>query len=499
MGSTDRRSMAIWVAVAGLALLVHGLLISFLNDDAFISFRYARNFANGQGLVFNPGDRVEGYTNFLWTVLLGVGMRFGADPLPLSRGMGFLAALGTLVLTARLAWRLAPAGSPGRGMALLLLAASSPFAYWTFAGLEGPLFALLLIWITSLEIESDAADASRQRRLAIFSGGALALLAMTRPEGVPLFGLFALLRFVRTMTTSRHSWRHRDLPFALAFAALYVPYFAWRFQYYGYPFPNTYYVRHGQSFAQNLDLYRSGAQYALATLREAGGCLLLAPAILLAAPRGRFPGLGRISGVVAAWTAYLVLVGGDSKILFRFYAPILPLVFVLAERSVAALIVLFREQHAAGGSRWTGRRALVAFTILAVALVSTPSFFPPEKYHVDRTFFAMLAEGGQWLRENASPGASVACFAVGALPYYARLVTYDILGVTDAHIAHGALASGQMTGHGKMDMDYILSKSPTYILPVGNVDLRSRGYEYAPIDVTVDGDVLQLRVWKRAR
>jgi hypothetical protein len=491
--------MVIWIAVAGLVLLAHGLLVSFLNDDAFISYRYARNFANGQGLVFNPGERVEGYTNFLWTVMLGIGMRLGADPLPLSKIMGFLASLGTLIVTARLSWRLAPSGSPGRGIALLLLAASTPFAYWTFAGLEGPLFALLLILVTSFEIEADRADPSRQQRLALFSGGALALLAMTRPEGVPLFGLFLLLRVARTVSTAEFSWRNREGFFVLAFAAVYVPYFAWRFQYYGFLFPNTYYVRQGESLAQNLDLYRSGVQYLLGTLREGGGCLLLAPVLLLAAPRGRFPGLGRLAAVVTAWTFYLVLVGGDSKVLFRFYAPILPLVFVLTERSVAALLTTLRDHHGLTRSRAALRRATLAFAAVAVAIVMTPSFFPPEKYEVDRTFFAMLAEGGKWLHENASPGASVACFAVGALPYYAQLVTYDVLGVTDAHIAHGPLTAGQMTGHGKTDLDYILSKNPTYFLPMGNLDLRPFGYQYASIPVTVDGEPLQLRVWKRAR
>ena len=42
----------------------------FLCDDAFISFRYARNLLKGHGLVFNPGEYVEGYSNFLWTLEL---------------------------------------------------------------------------------------------------------------------------------------------------------------------------------------------------------------------------------------------------------------------------------------------------------------------------------------------------------------------------------------------------------------------------------------------
>src|SRR5580765_7051222 len=44
----------------------------FVQDDAFISFRYIRNFVEGNGLVFNIGERVEGYTNLLWVLLLSV-------------------------------------------------------------------------------------------------------------------------------------------------------------------------------------------------------------------------------------------------------------------------------------------------------------------------------------------------------------------------------------------------------------------------------------------
>ena len=50
--------------------LWHCLAINYVEDDSFISFRYAKNFVNGDGLVFNPGERVEGYTNFLWVMML---------------------------------------------------------------------------------------------------------------------------------------------------------------------------------------------------------------------------------------------------------------------------------------------------------------------------------------------------------------------------------------------------------------------------------------------
>jgi len=60
-----------------LLLLLLGLAFMawsnrFIQDDAFISFRYADNFVQGNGLVWNPGEKVEGYTNFLWTILISI-------------------------------------------------------------------------------------------------------------------------------------------------------------------------------------------------------------------------------------------------------------------------------------------------------------------------------------------------------------------------------------------------------------------------------------------
>ena len=72
---------------------------AFLGDDSFISFRYAKHLAEGQGLVWNPGDRVEGYTNFLWVLLMAAGLSVGIAPegapmaLGVASGLGLLAAI----------------------------------------------------------------------------------------------------------------------------------------------------------------------------------------------------------------------------------------------------------------------------------------------------------------------------------------------------------------------------------------------------------------------
>ncbi len=89
--------------ILGLALLLAVFLQVYLwphvTDDAYISFRYAYNLAVGNGLVFNPGEHVEGFSNPLWTLLLAGFFAASGFPLPdIARSLGLLSALGTLII-----------------------------------------------------------------------------------------------------------------------------------------------------------------------------------------------------------------------------------------------------------------------------------------------------------------------------------------------------------------------------------------------------------------
>jgi len=70
-----------WFLAAMTLLVIHGLTFGFVVDDAFISFRYAQNLLDGHGLVFNPGEQVEGYSNLLWILLTSFGMKLGLPAL----------------------------------------------------------------------------------------------------------------------------------------------------------------------------------------------------------------------------------------------------------------------------------------------------------------------------------------------------------------------------------------------------------------------------------
>jgi len=75
----DRRFR--WIFITSLlTLTIWAFSHCYPTDDAYISFRYAKHLVEGQGLVWNLGEKVEGYSNFLWLLMVAAGMRLGLHP-----------------------------------------------------------------------------------------------------------------------------------------------------------------------------------------------------------------------------------------------------------------------------------------------------------------------------------------------------------------------------------------------------------------------------------
>ncbi|NUQ49193.1 MAG: hypothetical protein HUU27_04645, partial [Phycisphaerae bacterium] len=111
VGVTDLQPRGAGWPVAALAvavILTYLLHVSWywpqINDDAFITFRYSRNLADGLGPYFNAGERVEGYTNFLLMVLMaGVIRLWGPDEvLFAAKAVGVAGGLAAIVAAAGL-------------------------------------------------------------------------------------------------------------------------------------------------------------------------------------------------------------------------------------------------------------------------------------------------------------------------------------------------------------------------------------------------------------
>ncbi len=429
---------ALFVVVVALALLVahawffRSIFAGNCPDDAYISFRYAENLAEGHGLVFNEGERVEGYSNFLWTLLLAANAPFVDDLTLPAQLWGLLFACGALVLVAVASAHLGVRGG-ALALGLALLAGSGYFAGWSISGLESGLFALLLIaaWYRySVEIESE------HERLP-YSAALFGLVTMARPEGVliaaGMIGVHLLL-FARAPVGARRRWA-----FPLVLLAVVVAYEAFRFAYYGPHWaPNSVRAKVGFSWNQ----IQRGSTYV--TTRFVYPYALLLASTVIAPRLWRRPAFVVGQMLFVGYLVFVILVGGDWS-RGRFFAPVLPLACAL---TVAVL-----------GSVRGWRLVLAAGYVVGCFIVTTPRG-EGRNWQLWTRGDAERVAIGRWLRDTAPGDAVVGVLAAGQIPYYSGLRTHDMLGLNDPYIANLDVSRmGRGTpGHEKIDPDYTLTR-----------------------------------------
>ncbi len=466
----DRASWA-WLGV-GLVLLLFALT-SFRGlrvDDAFISYRYARNAASGSGLVYNPGERVEGYSNFLWTILLAAGAKLGVAPEVSAPHLGRICLAFALLVAWRLAHRFpALARSGWGGVALLLVLTSPTLAYWSGAGLETPLFVLL--WTVS----RDRLAAAWEKRSAVASGAAavaLCLLALCRPDGILGVATALAVWGWCARRDERRRWLAATSGVALALAA----YAGWKLGYYGTLLPTTFYAKavfSGEGVALGLN---SALGFALAHPWLA--LLALAPwdrrrpransedggaqgsALPGAESARRLELLLAVDACVVA--AYAVAVGGDSLPYFRFFAVLVPGLAILAALPLARRAARSRASRLS----WQLAPALLALCSFAASLGGR-SF---ESALIANRVVEVGRIVGAHLRETLPTGSLVAVNAAGAIAYESGLPTLDMLGVVEPHIAGSHLPAepgGLHRGHERGDGAYVLAQRPAVVV-LGN-------------------------------
>jgi arabinofuranosyltransferase len=416
--------------------------LTWLCDDAFISFRYADHFARGDGLVFNVGERVEGYTNFLWTLVLGVGTRVGLAPEALSGLLSLGAFAGLLALLGRTSAALArDLGRPLPWLSLSLagVALHAHHRIWATSGLETSLFTLLVTAtvITAVEARTD------RGWLGVGILGALATL--TRPEGALIY---ALAWCSGTIGTGP---RVRRLLVAAAPGVLLVgPWVLWKLAFYGDLLPNTFYAKDAGD-AQ----WAKGATYVRLYL---GTYLALVPGLVVLAlwPLRRPAGEGwagsraplLLGAVTAAWLLHVCKVGGDFMFA-RFLIPVTPLWLLALDRGVAAL------------------PERVGLPVAAGLLVALGLSLPPEGL-LDDAGIDGVVEERNWYPENwrgeaarqgrvlrqvlAGTDARVVYYGTQAMLMYYGDVAYALeghVGLTDRELARSAPMPGTRIGHGK--------------------------------------------------
>ncbi len=412
-------------------------------DDAFITYRFAENLGAGHGPVFNPGERVEGYSNFLLVVLLAPFSRAGLDLLLVAKAIGFLSGLLAVVVLTTIARSLMPSGSPFVFLPALLLAGSASFALWTMAGIETTLFAVLILGGTAAYMSW--VDGAGGRRAAVVSGLCLTAACLTRPEG-PLFPLALGLDLLPRVRARRPELRE-TLIWGCAVLLPFLVFLGWRWSYYGALLPNTYYAKSWGGLTLMLRALRYGYEFLMVN----GGPLLV---MLVAAAIG-LGGARRVRPLLAILAANAVFVlrsGDDWMPMHRFFVPSVPILCLLAAEGV----------RLASERMGPARRAVTGALTVCLLVFA----YAEERYTSGNTRAHFRHEGefavAEYLKAHARPGDRVAVDSAGIIPYCSKLYCLDYLGLCDAHIARlpGFL-------HEKSDPDYVLGKNLDWVVMCG--------------------------------
>ncbi len=463
----DSRRVKLGLGLALLAAIIvaFGLWSSnLIDDDAFIFFRYADNIVDGNGPTWNPGgERVEGYSSFLWLMILVGARAAGLDAVLAAHLLNGFFLLAAIVVSGWLVKELDGRWTSTSITTAMLLATSAAFTMWSRIGMETMLFAALLVLATTLTIRR-----SQNRFESLATGLVHGLMILTRPEGALLTAVCLGWVILENRRGQRSLFGRPEILWLTGLVLVVVPHLIWRYSYYQSWLPNTYYAKVGM----REGVINRGLGGLLSYLDSIRGVLTVA-ALAFWFTRGNRREARLLLAALIAWILYLVVFLGLPAWNLWYSMPVD--LFTLLLLGLAAGRI---ATNANGEGGWSSRRWLTAAGLVVVLVNVSPAIVgnrtegkglrlavldPPTDTRVHQ--FATI---GSTLRRIAPPDTTVAVGACGAIPYYSGLVTYDVLGLNDRHIAHMTM-TGPATdafGHEKGDGAYILSRKPTILMPL---------------------------------
>ncbi|WKZ57141.1 MAG: hypothetical protein QY326_00335 [Bdellovibrionota bacterium] len=444
----------------------------WVSDDAFISFRYAKHLARGDGLRFNVGESppVEGFTNFLWVILASL-CEFLV--LPPALVMSLLSSLCGMCILWRLYriglhhFRLLPLHA---AFALVPMAVMPPFIVWSTSGLETMAFALFLLLVfEGLFLEP--------RANLWWVGSAGALLCLTRGEGPAwaiCLGALALLLGPR---------RKELCPYFLLIAATTLSYLLFRVSYFESWLPNTAHAK----VQSGIEVWDRGARYVVSFLLS-----FVTPALLLlltpiACMGGHTQLILRATIVVVGFYLFAILVGGDFMSAGRFLVPTLPLQAIV----LAAALDTFRKGGNIGRAvAWIVPPCLAAISALPWAdiMVVPKSVRAAFHFRWDRSGYIDELAFWRFMQKNTrhwqlkakaigavtERGESMVVGPIGNMGYFTELFLYDCYGLT-TKLDPRLLKESPLRSPGhdlRVPPKYFLNRNPTYL--EGRVTRASR-------------------------
>jgi arabinofuranosyltransferase len=519
------------------AFTYHGRTYFSLFDDSMISMTYGRNLAEGHGLVWNAGgERVEGYTNLLWTLWMAGVHAVGVSD---ARSSLVVMVTGVALLVAHLfvvraiARHLAPEAPRVAQLSVLLTALLYPLLFWTLRGMEVGLLTLLvsLAILLALRISERPQRADVGVLCAVLGAGVL-----TRDDSITWAAV--IVAFIALRARSGWRWPAATLVVVLAAKT------GFRVAYYGEALPNTYTLKLG-GIPLGVRLHRGLVAVGNIGLVELFAPLALAVVALVYTRRDRLAPLLLPAAVFAVQCAYCVYVGGDVWETFditdRYLTPALPALLVLAAvgahrlvstgsraalvtiagvlgatalanlvltqsvraqaellrlgpledrtgtilvgAALAACAVALALARKRGGA--DGRVTFAVAGVLLLVAVNGPQLAGWAADNADYSDAdAAMSRYGLLIGEVTPPRTTIAVTWAGAIPYFARRDSVDVLGKSDRVVARSAPQPVPFApGHDKWDYSYSLGRlRPALVTQLWYVEpglprqLRSWGY-----------------------
>jgi len=478
----------LYIILAALSIVFIFICLNnkFVQDDAFISFRYVQNFVDGYGLVFNIGERVEGYTNLLWVLLLSVFAFFKINLQSISQILSVL--FGTLVLfmTFKVSQLIVLKYETKQIKKIktsdtdtnvnyfnlipsVMLVFTGSFIFWSISGMESTMFiSFCLLGIYFYLKESSGDSIGYKFPLFIF------LATLTRPEGLYFFGLIILHKVFFTFLELRSNafkilFSRKNL---ISYSVYIIPvilYFLIRYMYYGYLFPNTYYAKTGLS----TDYLNSGIEYFIKFLTAymLYGVLLLAPLYLLRRKENIFA-VSLFYLIIISFILYVISVGGDVLKQNRFFLPVLPLIYILFAKFLTDVYYLLKGKNGNSG---------IAFPAVIIVTAAICFFYyTSQKETLDKDIQSenglvdKMKIAGSWFKSKQQQlrrPLNLAATTIGSVSYFAgsEVNVIDLLGLTDKEIAHNPQIipeiSNQSIGWKERNYNagYVMDRKPDYV------------------------------------
>ncbi len=415
-----------WLLIS-ITLLGIFLFSNFSNwayDDPFITYRYAENFRNGLGFVYNPGEKILSTTTPLFTLILAM-MGFGGVAVPqLANLLGVFALLlgGVFLWDLGYTWK-----TPVIGWIGLLLYPTFPLVVTTL-GSETPIYLAFCIGSYLFYV----------RDRYILAGILASLAVLTRPDAV----------LVALILGFDYLLKNKRLPSWKVIFAFLIPILLWivfALIYFGDPIPVTLVAKQrqgsmdiSQKFAQGIitiaQFYISRWHYWIE--------MLLAMIGLLYIVIHKYRWLLFLLWPVVYFLSFTII--GVSRY-FWYYAPLVPGFIVLIGGGIMSICIwiqtVYEKQssdssvqnkiRSIGSERLNLRLAgfLILFLIVyQVQDLRSVSRIPDRRLAIYRVV-------GEWLNDHTSPGDQVGAMEVGIIGYYSKRPMIDFAGIIQPEIA----------------------------------------------------------------